>query len=347
MTRVALAGFGSSGQTIHAPLLHEAGCDVVAVSTSDAGAGRRGAGRVPGHRGRCPGLDDLLAVPGVDLVVLATPSGGHAAQVRAVVDAGIAVRRRQAARRRRADGGSRRAVRRGGRGAAHRLPEPALRPRAGDGRPRRGRRARRHAVPLRDALGAVAPGAQGPLAREREREPRAAASCSTCTATSSTRPCSCSARWRRCSPPSTRAPPRPRTTRSSSAGTPAGVVSHLGATSLSGAPGPAGAAARHRGGVRDGRLHRRGPRVERAGRRRRRRTAGGSTAVTSASRWRAARRRRPTSTARSSAALESRRPAGRDAGRPVGRGAHPRRHRRRARVGGRGAGRGGRHAPPR
>ena len=89
MMRVALAGFGASGQTIHAPLLHEAGCDVVAVSTSDST-------RADAARAEFPGtevvlrLDDLLVVPGVDLVVLATPSGGHAAQVRAVVDAGIA-----------------------------------------------------------------------------------------------------------------------------------------------------------------------------------------------------------------------------------------------------------------
>lgn len=89
MMRVALAGFGSSGQTIHAPLLHEAGCDVVAVSTRDPE-------RAAAARAEFPGtsvVDDLtalLAVPGVDLVVLATPSGAHAAQVRTVIDAGIA-----------------------------------------------------------------------------------------------------------------------------------------------------------------------------------------------------------------------------------------------------------------
>ena len=84
MMRVALAGFGSSGQTIHAPLLHEAGCDVVAVSTRDPE-------RAAAARAEFPGtsvVDDLtalLAVPGVDLVVLATPSGAHAAQVRTVI----------------------------------------------------------------------------------------------------------------------------------------------------------------------------------------------------------------------------------------------------------------------
>ena len=89
MMRVALAGFGSSGQTIHAPLLHEAGCDVVAVSTSDSARADAARAEFPGTE-VVPRLDDLLAAPGVDLVVLATPSGGHAAQVRAVVDAGIA-----------------------------------------------------------------------------------------------------------------------------------------------------------------------------------------------------------------------------------------------------------------
>ena len=88
MTRVALAGFGSSGQTIHAPLLHEAGCEVVAVSTSDAERGAAARAEFAGTR-VVPRLDDLLAVPGVELVVLATPSGAHADQVRTVVDAGI------------------------------------------------------------------------------------------------------------------------------------------------------------------------------------------------------------------------------------------------------------------
>ncbi len=89
MMRVALAGFGSSGQTIHAPLLHEAGCEVVAVSTRDAERAAAARAEFPGTT-VVPGLTELLAVPGVDLVVLATPSGAHAAQVRTVIDAGIA-----------------------------------------------------------------------------------------------------------------------------------------------------------------------------------------------------------------------------------------------------------------
>ena len=169
MTRVALAGYGFAGRDIHAPLLAEAGCEVVAVSTRSPERAAAARDDIPGVQ-VVPGLDELLAVPGLDLVVLATPSGGHAAQVRAVVDAGLRLRRRQAAGRRRRVGGRRRAVRRGIRGAAHRLPEPALRRRARHRRARRGRRPGRHPVPLRDALGAVAAGAQGALARAGERD---------------------------------------------------------------------------------------------------------------------------------------------------------------------------------
>ena len=89
MTRVALAGYGFAGRDIHAPLLAEAGCEVVAVSTRDP---ERAAAARDDIRGVqvVPRLEDLLALPGLDVVVLATPSGGHAAQVRSVVDAGLA-----------------------------------------------------------------------------------------------------------------------------------------------------------------------------------------------------------------------------------------------------------------
>lgn len=88
MTRVALAGFGSAGRGIHAPLLAAAGCDVVAVSTSDPERAAAARDAVPGVQ-VLPRLEQLVDVPGIDLVVLATPSGGHAAQVAAVVDAGL------------------------------------------------------------------------------------------------------------------------------------------------------------------------------------------------------------------------------------------------------------------
>lgn len=88
MTRVGLAGYGFAGREIHAPVLREAGCDVAAVST-------RNPQRATAARADLPGvavvddLEQLLTVPGLDLVVLATPSGGHAEQVRRVVDAGL------------------------------------------------------------------------------------------------------------------------------------------------------------------------------------------------------------------------------------------------------------------
>ena len=63
MMRVALAGFGSSGQTIHAPLLHEAGCDVVAVSTRDPERAAAARAEVPGTS-VVDDLTALLAVPG-------------------------------------------------------------------------------------------------------------------------------------------------------------------------------------------------------------------------------------------------------------------------------------------
>ena len=89
MTRVALAGYGFAGRDIHAPLLAQAGCEVVAVSTGNPERAAAARHDIPGVE-VVPGLGELLMVPGLDLVVLATPSGGHAAQVRSVVDAGVA-----------------------------------------------------------------------------------------------------------------------------------------------------------------------------------------------------------------------------------------------------------------
>lgn len=87
-TRVALAGYGSAGRGIHAPRLLEAGCEVVAVSTSSPERADAARADLPGVR-VVPDLTALLRQDGVDLVVLATPSGAHAEQVRAVVDAGL------------------------------------------------------------------------------------------------------------------------------------------------------------------------------------------------------------------------------------------------------------------
>lgn len=89
-TRVGLAGYGMAGRQIHAPLIGEAGLEVAAVSTSNP---QRRAAAEQDHPGAAvvPDLDALLAVDGLDLIVLATPSGDHAAHALTVIEAGIAV----------------------------------------------------------------------------------------------------------------------------------------------------------------------------------------------------------------------------------------------------------------
>ena len=88
MTRVGLVGYGSAGRTIHTPVLRGAGLTVAAVSTTND---ERAAAARDDHPGVqvVPGLEELLAVPDLDVVVLASPSGAHAAQARAVADAGL------------------------------------------------------------------------------------------------------------------------------------------------------------------------------------------------------------------------------------------------------------------
>ena len=90
MTAVGLAGFGSSGQGIHAPLLQQAGMTIAAVATADPRRSEQVREDLPAAR-VVADLDALLAVDGLDLVVLATPSGFHAAHARQCIDAGIPV----------------------------------------------------------------------------------------------------------------------------------------------------------------------------------------------------------------------------------------------------------------
>src|SRR5665811_1455121 len=90
MISVGLAGFGSAGRGIHAPLLQEAGMTIAAVSTADPQRAEQAHGDVPGAR-VVADLDALLRVRGLDLIVLATPSGLHAGQAWRCIDAGIAV----------------------------------------------------------------------------------------------------------------------------------------------------------------------------------------------------------------------------------------------------------------
>ena len=90
MTAVGLAGFGSSGRAFHAPLMHEAGMTIAAVSTADPQRSEQVLREVPGAV-VVADLDALLGVAGLDLIVLATPSALHAVQAMQCVDAGIAV----------------------------------------------------------------------------------------------------------------------------------------------------------------------------------------------------------------------------------------------------------------
>jgi predicted dehydrogenase len=90
MTTVGLVGFGSSGRHYHAPLLQQAGMTIAAVSTSDPGRAEQVRQEVPGAQ-VVADLDALLAVDGLDFVVLATPSGVHATHAKQCIDAGIAV----------------------------------------------------------------------------------------------------------------------------------------------------------------------------------------------------------------------------------------------------------------
>ncbi|MDO5503678.1 MAG: Gfo/Idh/MocA family oxidoreductase [Actinomycetia bacterium] len=90
MHSVGLAGYGSAGRHIHAPLIREAGLRVAAVST-------RNPERVAQAREELAGadvvddLDALLARDDLDVIVLATPSGDHADQAMACIEAGVPV----------------------------------------------------------------------------------------------------------------------------------------------------------------------------------------------------------------------------------------------------------------
>ena len=63
---------------------------IAAVSTADPQRAQHVHDDLPGAR-VVADLDALLGVPGLDLIVLATPSGLHAGQARQCIDAGIAV----------------------------------------------------------------------------------------------------------------------------------------------------------------------------------------------------------------------------------------------------------------
>lgn len=91
MTRVAVVGYGMAGRDIHVPLLREAGCEVVAVTTANPD-------RVAAAERDLPQAEVLPDLPALlhraeelalDLVVLGSPSGVHAEQAELVIEAGL------------------------------------------------------------------------------------------------------------------------------------------------------------------------------------------------------------------------------------------------------------------
>ena len=90
MVRVGLAGFASAGQGIHAPLIRAAGLELAAIATANPERVEQARAAFPDAE-IVPDLDALLQLDGLDVVVLATPSGLHADQARQVIDAGVPV----------------------------------------------------------------------------------------------------------------------------------------------------------------------------------------------------------------------------------------------------------------
>lgn len=84
--RVGLVGYGLSGRDFHSPLLRAAGLSVSAVSTSDGSRAEQVRSDHP-DAVVVPDLEALLGVDDLDLVVLASPSGVHAAQAERVIEA--------------------------------------------------------------------------------------------------------------------------------------------------------------------------------------------------------------------------------------------------------------------
>ncbi|MFT4075342.1 MAG: oxidoreductase [Asticcacaulis sp.] len=83
--KVALAGYGYAGKTIHAPLIHAAkGLDLATVVSSRPADVQAD---LPGMA-VAPDLATALADPGIELVVIATPNDVHAAMAHEALDAG-------------------------------------------------------------------------------------------------------------------------------------------------------------------------------------------------------------------------------------------------------------------
>lgn len=90
MTRVGLVGYGSSGAGFHAPLLREAGLDLVAVVSGNADRAAQARAENPGVV-VVADVAALVAVADLDVVVVASPSGNHVEHAETLIEAGVAV----------------------------------------------------------------------------------------------------------------------------------------------------------------------------------------------------------------------------------------------------------------
>ncbi len=88
--RVGLAGYGVGGRQFHVPALVGAGLGVAALATANPERVAQARSELPDAL-VVPDLDALLEVDGLDLVVLAIPTGLHAAQAERVIEAGLAL----------------------------------------------------------------------------------------------------------------------------------------------------------------------------------------------------------------------------------------------------------------
>jgi predicted dehydrogenase len=84
---VALIGFGLAGRAFHAPLI--AACEGLTLHTIATTQGEAAAARYPAAR--VATVDEVMADPAIDLVVIATPNDTHAPLARAALEGGKAV----------------------------------------------------------------------------------------------------------------------------------------------------------------------------------------------------------------------------------------------------------------
>jgi len=88
--RVGLAGYGVGGREFHAPALLSAGLEVAVVSTGSPERVAQVESELPGAL-VVPDLTALLEERDLDLVVLTTPTGRHVEHAEQVIDAGVAL----------------------------------------------------------------------------------------------------------------------------------------------------------------------------------------------------------------------------------------------------------------